>query len=117
VPSVDIIITGFLSDAVLATCYRNAFASVFPSLYEGLGLPVLESYHFGVPALASNVSSLAEITSASCQFDPSSELSIAQAMLLMHKNPQLRAESLAFGIEIMAVCNWKQAASKLAAKL
>ena len=53
-PGVDIIITGFVSDAVLATCYRNAFATVFPSLYEGLGLPVLESYHFGVPALASS---------------------------------------------------------------
>jgi len=113
-PSVDIIITGFVSDAVLATCYRNAFATVFPSLYEGLGLPVLESYYFGVPALASNVSSLTELTPVTCQFDPASEVSIAQAMLRMHKTPQLRAESLAFGGGIMAECNWKRAASKLA---
>jgi glycosyltransferase involved in cell wall biosynthesis len=116
-PGVDIIITGFVSDATLATCYRNAFATVFPSLYEGLGLPVLESYHFGVPALASNVSSLTEVTPVSCQFDPASEDSIAQAMLRMHNTPQLRAESLAFGREIMAECNWQQAASKLAAQL
>jgi len=116
-PGVDIIITGFVSDATLATCYRNAFATVFPSLYEGLGLPVLESYHFGVPALASNVSSLKEVTPASCQFDPASEDSIAQAMLRMHNTPQLRAESLAFGQEIMLECNWQQAASKLAAQL
>lgn len=116
-PGADVIITGFVSDAVLAACYRNAFATVFPSLYEGLGLPVLESYHFGVPALASNVSSLTEVTPASCQFDPASEESIAQAMLRMHKTPQLRAESLAFGREIMAVCNWQQAASKLAEHL
>ena len=116
-PGVDIIITGFVSDAVLATCYRNAFATVFPSLYEGLGLPVLESYHFGVPALASNVSSLTEVTPVSCQFDPSSEASIAQAMMRMHNTPQLRAESLAFGREIMAECNWRQAASKLAQQL
>ena len=116
-PGVDIIITGFVSDAVLATCYRNAFATVFPSLYEGLGLPVLESYHFGVPALASNVSSLTEVTPVSCQFDPSSEASIAQAMMRMHNTPQLRAESLAFGREIMVECNWQQAASKLAQQL
>ena len=116
-PGVDIIVTGFVSDAVLATCYRNAFATVFPSLYEGLGLPVLESYYFGVPALASNVSSLTEVTPASCQFDPSSEVSIAQAMLLMHKTPQLRAESLAFGRKVMLECNWQQAASKLAEQL
>ena len=116
-PSLDIIVTGFVSDAVLATCYRNAFATVFPSFYEGLGLPVLESYYFGVPALASNVSSLTEVTPASCQFDPSSEVSIAQAMLLMHKTPQMRAESLAFGRKVMLECNWQQAASKLADQL
>ena len=116
-PGVDIIITGFVSDAALATCYRNAFATVFPSLYEGLGLPVLESYHFGVPALASNVSSLKEVTPVSCQFDPASDASIAQAMMRMHQTPQLRAESLAFGREIMVECNWQQAASKLAAQL
>jgi len=116
-PGVDIVITGFVSDAVLASCYRQAFATVFPSLYEGLGLPVLESYHFGVPALASNVSSLIEVTPASCQFDPTSEDSIAQAMLGMHKSPQLRAESLAFGRNILAECNWQQAASKLAQQL
>ena len=116
-PGVDIIITGFVSDATLATCYRNAFATVFPSLYEGLGLPVLESYHFGVPALASNVSSLTEVTPVSCQFDPASDASIAQAMLRMYNTPQLRAESLAFGQEIMLECNWQQAASKLAAQL
>ncbi len=116
-PGLDIIVTGFVSDAVLATCYRNAFATVFPSFYEGLGLPVLESYYFGVPALASNVSSLTEVTPASCQFDPSSEVSIAQAMLLMHKTPQMRAESLAFGRKVMLECNWQQAASKLADQL
>jgi glycosyltransferase involved in cell wall biosynthesis len=116
-PGADIIITGFVSDATLATCYRNAFATVFPSLYEGLGLPVLESYHFGVPALASGVSSLTEVTAPSCQFDPSSEESIAAAMLRMHNEPALRAESLAFGREIMAQCNWGQAAQKLAKQL
>ncbi len=116
-PGVDVIITGYISDATLATCYRNAFATVFPSLYEGLGLPVLESYHFGVPALASGVSSLPEVTAPSCQFDPASEDSIAQAMLRMHSNPALRAESLAFGQRIMAQCNWQQAASKLAQQL
>ncbi|MDD5478439.1 glycosyltransferase family 1 protein [Rhodoferax sp.] len=116
-PGVDIIITGYVSDAVLATCYSNAFATVFPSLYEGLGLPVLESYHFGVPALASGTSSLTEVTPPNCQFDPSSDESIAQAMLRMHHSPTLRAESLAYGAHILAKCNWQRAASKLASHL
>ena len=116
-PGQDVFFTGFVSDATLASCYRNAFATVFPSLYEGLGLPVLESYHFGVPALASDVSSLVEVTAPGCQFSPQTPESIAQAMLRMHQNPELRSESLAFGQKVLATCNWDQAAGKLAADL
>lgn len=116
-PGVDLIITGYVSDATLNRCYRNAFATVFPSLYEGLGLPILESYHFGVPALASGVSSLTEVTAPCCQFDPASEESIAEAMVRMHRDPALRVESLAFGRQIMAECNWQSAAIKVAAWL
>jgi len=116
-PGQDIVLTGHISDATLAHCYQNAFATIFPSFYEGLGLPVLESYHFGVPALASGVSSMLEVTPASCQFDPNSEASIAQAMLRMHQQPTLRQESLAFGQHILQQCNWQSAASKIAQTL
>lgn len=113
-PQRDVVVTGYISDATLAHCYRNAFATVFPSLYEGLGLPVLESYHFGVPAIASNCSSLKEITDPACQFDPSDEADIARAMLDLHRHPDLRAQSLAFGSHILTQCNWQQAAGKVA---
>jgi len=113
-PGRDLVITGYISDTLLAHLYRHAFATVFPSHYEGLGLPVLESYHFGVPALASNNSSLREITHPACQFDSNSVTDIADAMLRMHRQPQLRAQSLEFGREVLVQCSWPQAAFKVA---
>jgi glycosyltransferase involved in cell wall biosynthesis len=110
----DLIITGFISDSLLAHLYRHAFATVFPSHYEGLGLPVLESYYFGVPALASNNSSLREITHPACQFDSTSDTDIAEAMLRLHNQPELRAESLQFGQAMLVQCSWPQAAAKIA---
>jgi glycosyltransferase involved in cell wall biosynthesis len=110
----DVIITGWIDDESLALCYRSAFATVFPSLYEGLGLPVLESYYFGAPALASQTSSLREITAPECQFDPTSADSIAQAMLRMHQDPTLRTVSLAYGEEMLKLCNWPAIANHVA---
>ncbi len=71
VPGTDVILTGFVSDQTLGRLFAGCMATVFPSLYEGLGLPVLESYAFGKPALASDSSSLRELVPEPCRFDPS----------------------------------------------
>lgn len=52
---------GFVKDNVLETLYKNAYATVLPSLYEGFGLPVLEAMSHGSPVIASNTSSLPEV--------------------------------------------------------
>jgi glycosyltransferase involved in cell wall biosynthesis len=113
----DLIITGWIDDQSLSLCYRAAFATIFPSLYEGLGLPVLESYFFGTPALASETSSLREITAPECQFDPTNAQSIAGAMLRMHQDPALSAVSLAYGQEMLKRCNWPAIADHVATLL
>ena len=56
----NIIQVGYVSDQELAALYLNAHVFIFPSLYEGFGLPVLESLSFGCPVLCSNAASLAE---------------------------------------------------------
>lgn len=110
----DVVITGWIDDFNLSLCYRAAFATVFPSLYEGLGLPILESYFFGTPALASNSSSLREITAPECQFDPASPQSIADAMLRLHRDPAMAEASLAWGKEMLKLCDWTAIASRVA---
>ena len=57
----QLIRTGYLSDAELAALYSNAWAFVFPSLYEGFGLPPLEAMHFGCPVICSRAASVPEV--------------------------------------------------------
>lgn len=113
-PGEDLVITGYISDADLAACYRGAFATVFPSLYEGLGLPILESYHFGVPALAGDNSSLRELTHPDCRFDSGRPDDIARAMIACHRDPAVSASSLAYGREMLQKYNWRNAATAIA---
>jgi glycosyltransferase involved in cell wall biosynthesis len=58
----DVIVTGYVSDSELSNLYRHCFAFVYPTWYEGFGLPVLEAMNFGKPVIASDVTSIPEIT-------------------------------------------------------
>ncbi len=63
--------TGYISDQDLVNYLANASAFVYPSLYEGFGLPILEAFHFKVPVACSNTSSLPEVAGdAAVYFDP-----------------------------------------------
>ena len=67
-----IILTGFVSDPDLAVLYSGALMFLYPSYYEGFGLPVLEAMQCGTPVLSSNAGSLSEIVrDAGILFDPS----------------------------------------------
>lgn len=73
---------GYLSDADLLKRYRNAFALVWPSLYEGFGLPVVEAMSQGIPVITSNRACLPEVGGeAAIYCDPDSIESIAQTMI------------------------------------
>lgn len=64
----DIILTGYISGEEKENLYRNATALMFVSLYEGLGLPILEALSVGVPVITSNVSSMPEVGGDCCYF-------------------------------------------------
>lgn len=72
---------GFASDSLLARLYKEAAVFVYPSLYEGFGLPVLEALIFGVPVVTANTSSLTEVAGkAAALIDPEDPKSIAKAL-------------------------------------
>ena len=76
-----VIFTGAVDDATLAAYYRNAAMLLFPSYYEGFGLPLLEAMQFGIPIVASNAASIPEVGGdAVVYFDPFDAEEIAAAM-------------------------------------
>jgi len=85
----SLILTRYVSDEELRALYSTCSLFVFPSIYEGFGLPLLEAISCGAPAIASNISSLPEIADPATElFDPYSPDDIARAMekVLFDKN-------------------------------
>ncbi|MBU1927526.1 glycosyltransferase family 4 protein [bacterium] len=102
-----------LDDDSLAYFYKNALAFIFPSLYEGFGIPVLESFACGCPLLCSDVSSLPEVAGeAACYFDPYSEESIRDAVLRVLDDMNLRKDLISKGYEQLKKFSWKQTAEQ-----
>ncbi len=96
-----------VSDSFLARLYKNALVFIFPSLYEGFGLPVLEAMQCNCPALLSNNSSLPEVGGAAAQyFDPHTEGSLNQALQELINDPEKRKAMTLAGIEQVKHFNW-----------
>ncbi|VFU09318.1 conserved protein of unknown function [Methylocella tundrae] len=75
-----VILAGYLSDAELSTLYREAIALIFPSIYEGFGIPPLEAMFHGCPVLAADIPAVREVCGDSAiYFNPLDVASIAQA--------------------------------------
>jgi glycosyltransferase involved in cell wall biosynthesis len=98
-------------DAVLGSLYRNAVAFVYPSLYEGFGIPPLEAMASGCPVLCSNTSSIPEVVGdAGLYFDPNNVEAIADAMLRTASLAELRLELVARGNERIGQFSWDRCA-------
>jgi glycosyltransferase involved in cell wall biosynthesis len=89
-----IVRTGYVIDEDLASLYRGALAFVYPSLYEGFGLPPLEAMQCGTPVITSNTSALPEVVGdAGIMVDPRDRDALSASMLTLCRNGTLR-ESL-----------------------
>jgi glycosyltransferase involved in cell wall biosynthesis len=108
-----ILLTGFVSDEFLATLYRYAICFVFPSLYEGFGLPVLEAISSGTPVLSSNHPALVEVLGeAALTFDPidSNQLSMELERLITDK--ELQQHQRLLGIDRAKQFSWQSSARR-----
>jgi glycosyltransferase involved in cell wall biosynthesis len=106
-----IIIKGYVSDDEIPGYYERASLFVFPSLYEGFGLPPLEAMSCGCPVVVSHTASLPEECGEAAYYvDPHSVKSIAQGMYEALTNPYLRQNLINKGFERAAIFNWKSSA-------
>lgn len=107
----DVIFPGFVPDEELPLWYRAADAFVYPSQYEGFGMPALEALASGTPVITSNVSALPEaVGDAALLIDPQSPAQIADALRRILTDDALRHELKTRGIEHARKFSWTQTA-------
>ncbi len=114
VDSESIIFTGFITDNDLSVLYRNCDFFVYPSLYEGFGIPPLEAMSCGCAVLTSAIPSIVEICGdAALYINPLNKESIKEGILKMISDDTLKKEFQARGIIRAEKYNWNDSGSKL----
>ena len=107
---------GFVPDRTLAALYRLANVFVFPSLYEGFGLPPLEAMASGTPVITSNVSSLPEVVGdAAVMIDPYEPAAIAEALERVLTDDALRADLRVRGLARAREFSWERSVARVRA--
>jgi glycosyltransferase involved in cell wall biosynthesis len=102
---------GWVDDATLASLYRCAVALAFPSLYEGFGLPILESMTHGTPVLTSNRGAMAEVADAAAELvDPYDVDAIREGLRRLVHDEHRRTELRRLGKHRAAQFSWSRTA-------
>ncbi len=106
----DIALLGAVTDNQRALLYRDAFAFLFPSFFEGFGLPILEAMYAGVPVITSRGGATEEVAGgAALLVDPRNTQSIADGMLTLVREQNIRKECVARGLARSRKFSWREA--------
>jgi len=109
-----VIFLGYLDVDDLALCYNAATVFVYPSLYEGFGLPPLEALACGTPVLASDIPPLREVCADAAEFtDPHTAESVADSLVNLLENKGLRQKLSRRGLKRATAFSWEKTAGKL----
>ncbi len=104
-------LAGFVTDEELVGLYSGALALLYPSLYEGFGLPVLEAMQCGAPVIASRIPALQEVAGdAGVLLDPRDVRSWAGAMSQLVERSEFRCELSSLGVRRSRSFSWTAAA-------
>jgi glycosyltransferase involved in cell wall biosynthesis len=111
----DVVLLHYVEDeTALAQLVASAYAMVYPSLFEGFGVPVVEAMRCGVPVLTSKGSAMEEITEgAALYFDPANMSDIAEQMMLIYKDERLRAQLIEQGTTVAQQYTWQATTTAL----
>jgi glycosyltransferase involved in cell wall biosynthesis len=114
IQSDSLVLAGYVTDGELRALYENAACFVFPSLYEGFGLPPLEAMHCGCPVVVSDRASLPEVCGRAALYcDPDDAADIASKIRLVLSSDKLREELRQAGFERAREFSWGKSALQL----
>ena len=109
----DVIYLGYVPDRYLPTLYSASELFVYPSLFEGFGVAMVEAMASGIPVVASNTSALPEILGgAGILFDPLDVGEMAEAMRIAISDTRVRRELIAKGLTRASGFSWEEAAQR-----
>lgn len=112
-PDLPIIFPGYIPDEKLEILYQRAMAYVFPSFYEGFGLPPLEAMAKGCPVLSSNRSSMPEVLEeAALYFDPADRADMVEKLKRIVRDSDLRKELVKKGRKQASQYSWRECAKQ-----
>ena len=107
----DVLLTGYLPEEELSALLGSTFALVYPSLFEGFGVPVAEAMKCNIPVLTSQKTSMEEIAGdAALYFNPNDHTDIADKMMMIYKDENLQKQLIEKGRQISGTYNWESAA-------
>jgi glycosyltransferase involved in cell wall biosynthesis len=110
----EIVMTGYVSDGEMQQLIGAAYAMVYPSYWEGFGMPLLEAMQAGVPVITSASSSMPEIGgNAALYCEPGDSEGWGKAMGLLYKDENLRSSLINKGFERASLFSWEESAKKL----
>jgi glycosyltransferase involved in cell wall biosynthesis len=105
---------GYVSDAQLKALYENAFCFVFPSKYEGFGIPALEAMALGCPVVASRIAATIEVCrDAARYFDPDSSRDLADVLRRLYASDAEIAKMRAAGLARASTFSWRGGAERV----
>ncbi len=107
----DVVMTGYVEEAELVNLIGSSYGLVYPSLFEGLGVPVLEAMRCDVPVITSANSAMQEIAKdAALYADANSHTDMADKMMMLYKDENLRKELIQKGRIVAKQYNWDKTA-------
>jgi glycosyltransferase involved in cell wall biosynthesis len=110
----NIIFTDYLSEDQKASLYKHADIFVYPSIYEGFGLPPLEAMSYGIPVVCSTGGSLKEIFSKhALMFEPDDKETLTNHLLSLIEKPETKNQLIKNGLEYSKQFTWELTAKKV----
>jgi glycosyltransferase involved in cell wall biosynthesis len=110
----DVVLAGYVPDDALAELMAAAWAFVYPSLFEGFGVPVAEAMKCGTPVLTSGQTAMVEAAGeAGLYFNPADPRDISGQLMRIYKDEELRSLMIAKGFEQVKLYDWNLAADQM----